>query len=415
MTVFAARGRISLERQLQFAYIAAFTVVIAAFAFASRTSFEQSLQEQTLSRLVTLARAGTASVAFTKRGFVVDAESFGGFTSIDKEEGLEWFDINKNLVAERGLTAPGTRPEPGPAVIGNGTASLQTYTTALRTSDGSLRGYVRALESSAVLDRSEHPLDLALLFGGLIATIAAAAGGTLLARAAVARTEQTLKRLTDFTADAAHELRGPLTALATTTSAALRESTALPEVTRTRLSSILELGNGMRRLVDDLLVLARAGQPLERDIFVIDIPSVVSRVRDRFSGAAEEKALRLELACQGSIQMYGNEDQIERIVANLVDNAIRYTPRRGRVRVECGEDAGSVFVSVGDSGPGIAPQHHAKVFERFWRADEARSPQGGSGLGLAIAQALARRHGGDINLESDPPNGSTFTLRLPRN
>lgn len=415
MTSFVAPRRMSLERQLQFAYIAAFAVVIAAFAFASRLSFERSLQEQTLSRLVTLARAGTASVAFTDRGFVVDAESLGGFTTIDKDEGLEWFDVHKNRVARRGLTTrDGSHAQEGAAVIDDGNMSLQTYTMPLLTPGGSLRGYVRALESSAVMQRSEHPLDLALLVGGLIATLAAAGGGALLARASVARTEDTVKRLTEFTADAAHELRGPLTALATTTSAAMREA-ALPEVTQARLASILELGNAMRRLVDDLLVLARAGQPLERDIFVIDVPSVVRRVRDRFVPAAEGKGLQLELECPSAIQMYGNEDQVERIVTNLVDNAVRYTQAGGRIRIVCGEEAGFVVLAVEDTGPGIQPQHQRKVFDRFWRADEVRSPESGTGLGLAIAQALARRHGGDIDLASQPPYGSTFTLKVPRN
>jgi two-component system, OmpR family, manganese sensing sensor histidine kinase len=110
--------------------------------------------------------------------------------------------------------------------------------------------------------------------------------------------------------------------------------------------------------------------------------------------------------------VYGNPDQIERILANLLENALRYTPSGGRVTVETWKEGTGVFVAVRDSGIGIAPEHLERIFDRFWRADAGRSSQG-SGLGLAIARALARRHGGDVTATSRYGDGSTFVISLP--
>jgi signal transduction histidine kinase len=111
--------------------------------------------------------------------------------------------------------------------------------------------------------------------------------------------------------------------------------------------------------------------------------------------------------------VYGNPGQIERIVGNLVQNAIRYTLSGGTVKVTCAKDRTGARVTVADTGIGIAPENAGRVFDRFWRADSSRSADGGSGLGLTIARELARRHGGDVTLASTLGRGSRFTLTLP--
>jgi len=405
----------SLERRLVVSYLGAFAVVIALFALVLRFAFVATLETQTTARLVTLARAGSASVTFTPHGFVVDDASLGGFSVVPRVEGLQWYDERGRLVATRGLVPPGPlvpREERGAFHIPGGV--LDTYTAELHDLHGTLRGWVRASESDDALTGARPALDVALAAGALLAILVGSYGGWRMARVAVERNEASLTRLREFTADAAHELRAPVSALAGTAEVALREEPGLPPRTRRRLQTIHELSAEMRGLVDDLLILARATQSLEREMFVIDVGELFEHVRARFTPAARERGIALRVAPCDPLRLYGNPDQIERIVANLVDNAIKYTAPGGSVAVACSVDDARVRVAVRDSGVGISADHRERIFDRFWRGDSLRNAAGGTGLGLAIAQALARRHGGDIAVVSEPGRGSEFTVTLPR-
>jgi two-component system, OmpR family, manganese sensing sensor histidine kinase len=403
-----------LQRRLQLAYLGTFAVVIMAFALVVRISFGAALDNQEVERLSTLARAGTAAVYLTRDSFNVDENSLGGFSVREHAEGLEWFDVHRHLVDARGLVPhAAVPPELGLNVIGSAGNALNTYTIPLEDRRGVLRGYVRAGESVDVTLDSRKALDIGLAAGALLAILAAALGGSLLARNAVAQTEASLTRLREFTADAAHELRSPLMALASTASVALREEPTMPATTRARLATIIELSAQMRRLADDLLILARAGQSIEHELFVIDVPSLLERIEKRFREVAAAKQVALEFTPCQRLQLYGNPEQVERIVANLLENAIRYTDPNGRVAIACVAETSHVRISVRDSGIGIASEHLERVFERFWRADATRRSETGTGLGLAIARALARRHGGEITVSSQPRGGSEFVLSLP--
>jgi signal transduction histidine kinase len=170
----------------------------------------------------------------------------------------------------------------------------------------------------------------------------------------------------------------------------------------------------MRRLIDDLLILARADQSMEHELFAINIDELVANLQSRYGQSAIARAVRLEFAGPSGLEIYGNPDQIERIVANLVENAIRHTASGRSVAVSWTADQHRMHIAVRDAGVGIAPQHLERVFDRFWQADTTRGADSGSGLGLAIARALARRHGGDVSLVSELGKGSTFMLSLPR-
>jgi signal transduction histidine kinase len=129
---------------------------------------------------------------------------------------------------------------------------------------------------------------------------------------------------------------------------------------------------------------------------------------------ATERKQRLVVATAPSGIVYGNEDQLIRMLLNVLDNAIRYTPVGGRITLNCQQRNGAVHLSIRDTGPGIAPHHVLHVFDRFYRVDTGRSrAQGGSGLGLAIAQSIAQVHGGQITVESVVGQGSTFSIQLP--
>ncbi len=380
--------------------------MIVVFALAVRFSFVAILDAESATRLNTLARAGTAAVQFAGDGYVVTEGSFGGFSLHPESEGLEWFTRDGRLRAHRGQgLEPPRPPREGAERFDNPAGILATYTVRLTDARGRERGFVRAIE---VYNPSSDPvraLDRGLVSGALLALLAGAAGGTLLARSSVRRLEESYDRLREFTADASHELRGPLAALAGTASVALREAPDLPPATRSRIEDITALAQQMRRLIDDLLILARAEQSMERELFVVSVATVVANVISRYPRVTAEGP--------SEVEVYGNTDQIERIVANLVENAVRHTPADGRTCVVWSADQHRMHLRVRDTGTGIAPDHLERIFDRFWRADNARRADGGSGLGLAIARALARRHGGDVTVTSELGRGSTFVLSIP--
>ena len=255
-------------------------------------------------------------------------------------------------------------------------------------------------------------LDTGLLIGTLLAVIGAAAGGLALARRAVRPVEQSFQVLREFTDNASHELRGPLTVIAASADAALRDSDRDPAHDRARFETIADGAKQMSRLASDLLLLTSADQSLERELFLVDLDETLRKLAGQYRGRFAEAGITFELATERPAMLFGNPDQIERVVANLIENALRYTREGGRVTVENRRQGSEFQIAVRDTGTGIAPESRERIFDRFWRADPARLPRG-SGLGLAIARALARRHGGDVTVISDVGIGSTFVLTLP--
>ena len=249
------------------------------------------------------------------------------------------------------------------------------------------------------------------MIGTLLAIVGAAFGGLALSRRAVTPVVHTFATLRDFTADAAHELRSPLTAIASNAEAALRDERD-PARDRHRFEAIADAAGAMSRLARDLLLLAAADRSLEREMFVVDLGELLDRLCERYRERFAAAQIAFGMGkCEPAI-VYGNPQQIERILANLIENALRYTPAGGTVMLEIARDRGHVSITVSDTGIGIAPEHLDRIFDRFWRVDAARS-QKGTGLGLAIARALARRHGGDVTVTSRKDVGSIFVASFP--
>ncbi len=387
--------------------------MIAVFALSVRFAFVATLERQADVRLETLARAGRAVVHFAPGRFSVDRGIVRALRT--DREGLQWFDLGGKQLESQGLvSSQSMAPTSGTLdEIHVGANDLISRTVEILDASGRVRGYVRASESDEALSRSTRALDLGLAIGALLAIATATVGGWYLARQAVRKTEESFQRLRQFTADASHELRGPIGAIANNAQLAREEAGASETSVRDRLDTIALLAGDMRRLVDDLLILARAAQPITRELFVVDADAVLARVHERYAGDAADKGLGFRISSSHPPPIYGNPDQIERIVMNLVENAIRYT-QRGAVHVACTSDSTYVRIVVKDTGMGIPPEQLPYVFDRFWRADTIRSAQGGTGLGLSIALALARRHGGNITAASQPEIGSEFSIALPR-
>jgi len=228
----------------------------------------------------------------------------------------------------------------------------------------------------------------------------------------LAASVQSLER---FAGDAAHELRGPVARLRAAADIALESDRLSDADARAALGDIGEHADELSRLIKDLLFLAReeGGTPAAQQE-TIDAPSLLEEVVSLYEGPAEDKGVCLRLARADAATLRGHRQRLLRAIGNLVDNAIRFTMPGGRVEVSGAIDEVFYRFSVSDTGCGIAPEHLPHAFDRFSRGDPARASGGGTGLGLSIVRAIARSHGGDVSVASEPDKGSLFTLTVPR-
>jgi heavy metal sensor kinase len=228
------------------------------------------------------------------------------------------------------------------------------------------------------------------------------------------RLDEAFGRQRQFTADASHELRTPLAIMKGEIGVTLEERRSADEYEQV-LRGLEDEVDRLTRLVENLLLLARAdtGQPLLHPE-PVDLAGLLQVVADQVQPLAAAKAVRLAVQTPRSLPLRGDTDKLLRLFLNLLDNAIKYTPPGGEVRIEASAQGEQAQVDVIDSGPGIPPEQLAQIFERFYRADASRTrASGGAGLGLAIARWIAEAHGGHIEARSEVGGGSTFRVWLP--
>lgn len=227
------------------------------------------------------------------------------------------------------------------------------------------------------------------------------------------RLERSFEQLRRFTSDASHELRTPLTVIRSVGEVALRERHD-EAAYRDTIGAMLEEADRLTRLVEELLTLARADSgrlALRRE--PLDLGELAVDTVQQLQVLAEEKEQRLEVATQ-PLRVWGDRTVLRQALVNLLDNAIKYSPEGTTIRIEALADGGMAEVAIADQGPGIAPEHRERIFDRFYRVDPARSREaGGFGLGLAIARWAVEAHDGQILVEGEAGQGATFRIRLP--
>jgi signal transduction histidine kinase len=213
-----------------------------------------------------------------------------------------------------------------------------------------------------------------------------------------------------FVSDASHELRTPLAVIRANAEFLQQEE---PENAEVR--DIVRETDRLSALVDSLLAVARDDESVREEHMPVDLSEVVGATVAAMHPLAEEHGLELTHAVPARLVVAGDRDQLRQVLVILLDNAVRYTPAGGRIHVQARPDGREALLTVHDTGIGIAEGSLERVFERFYRGDDARNRQsGGVGLGLAIARELVTRHGGRISVTSTEGAGSTFEIRLPR-
>jgi heavy metal sensor kinase len=211
----------------------------------------------------------------------------------------------------------------------------------------------------------------------------------------------------------AHDLRSPITRIRGLAEVTLTNARHKDDYEQMAASTVEECDR-LLDMINTMLTISRTESgvtPLKRE--PVDLSALVSGACDLFQALAEDQGVKLNCEVADDITIAGDQAMLQRLVANLIDNAIKYTEPGGRIQVSLsGLDTDRACLRIADTGIGIAPQDQERVFQRFFRGDQSRT-RGGSGLGLSLAQAIARAHGGDITLQSAPGSGSTFSIHLP--
>lgn len=451
---------------LWYASVLALSLIVFAFLiyYAAAAIFHQRQDESLLSTAQTVASAYVEEFeeqkSLTKASQVVLAEL--AFPN----RYVQVTDNNGVPLASTSNVSNSAGPVPSAALVGakqrgSGFVSLNGWRVAVvPLSSGQELGFATVAEPLSVIDDGLRTLRRDFFAGVPIVLLLASAGGYFLARKSLSpiasmnrqtrrisagslssrldvtkprdelgglaitindlltRLENSFKEQQRFVADASHELRTPLAVVRGETEVALNKVRTSEEY-RESLSLIKDEAEHLSRIVEDLFVLARqplgsapglAREPVLLNAAVRDCARVAQVLASRKGVLLENESERESLVLQGDGEL------IKRMILNLLDNAVKYTPRGGAINISLGRQNGNAEIVVRDTGIGIPEADQLHVFDRFYRVDKARSRSlGGAGLGLSIVSSIVEAHGGKISVKSAPNEGSTFTVELPLN
>ncbi|RVW06509.1 sensor histidine kinase [Rhodococcus spongiicola] len=276
--------------------------------------------------------------------------------------------------------------------------------TAARIAAGDLHRRVPEWDQRTEVGR------LSTALNGMLAQIQSAFASTAASEESARRSEEKMRR---FVADASHELRTPLAAIRGFAELYRQGASTDSEMVMNRIEN---QAKRMGLLVEDLLMLARMDAQRPTEFHPVDLLALASDAVHDARAIAPQRGITLEiLPDSGPAEVLGDDARLRQVAGNLVNNALEHTPDDASVTVRVGTDGADVILEVADTGPGLAEDDAARVFERFYRTDESRTrTSGGSGLGLSIVAAIVKAHHGTVTVDSAPGRGATFRVRLPQ-
>ncbi|MFA7339149.1 MAG: HAMP domain-containing sensor histidine kinase [Candidatus Obscuribacterales bacterium] len=409
-----------LRRQLTIEFVLLFVLLyflggaVAIFMFAAQLDRSIDNQLQGLAAEVLPAVDMTAGGPSLKR--------WGLRAQSRREEvpfSIQVFDTNRHLLEEFGPIGHRQLSSGFVRVDGQNTSSLDDVNLRsffIEIPDGTkLSGYLQVQVSARQRDDALKQIVLTMISLSPFLALAVAVCGSWFAGNAVKPVEETMELLRQFVADAAHEINTPISVIEA--SVQTLEATFEDSQLGSNVLAIINRASGrMKSLGQSLVVLSRMESPdYPAPIDHIRLDSIASPVLAECEQLA--RARRIKLCCEllPDVTLLGNSESLERLLLNLVANAIRYTDEDGVVNVKYKIDGDWLRISIEDNGIGIPDESMPHIFQRFYRVDKSRSRDiGGFGLGLAIVKAIIDRHKGEIQVESEVGKGSRFTVSLKR-
>lgn len=334
---------------------------------------------------------------------------------------LRLVNLSGNLVALAGIHPPGLStqytPEKWQTVVDGDGIRYHQISVTLHTQDYRDWGYLQLGRSLAEWEHYLSFIKLSLIFGLPLALLLVGFASWWLAGLAMQPIYQSYQQIQQFTADAAHELRTPLAAVRATVESTLRMPQLNEVEIRETLNSIQRQNHRLSQLVKDLLWLSRMDRQIRvKEKKLCCLNDIISDVQEELAALAIAANLTLikNINVAQPLTIVADEEQLYRLVMNLVSNAIQYSYSGGEVTLILEKSASDAIIQIQDTGIGISPEEQTRIFDRFYRVNSDRSRStGGAGLGLAIAEAIVKNHNGQIQVQSQLGKGSIFTIRLP--
>ncbi len=402
------------QNRLLLSYLIVLLMVLGGFAIAVRLVFSRILLHQLTDELTTLAQGAAANVEVDSGQLQKIDSDFQVEDLNSRHQGLQWFDRRGQEIFRQGKEVMSLPFSAEQRVQSDRHIQGVTLPVFDIDTSGELVGYVRASQSLEGFDRTLQGLDWGLGGGVLTALLLSAVGGVWLTRQAMQPIEQSFQKLQQFTADASHELRNPLMEIKSNAAVALKYPEGIREDDTERFEAIVNAGDRMTSLTQDLLFLARTDRVQQAPPERINLATLLIDLMQRYQPQAKAKLIHLDANLTDSLYVMGHSSQLIQLFNNLVENALHYTYPNGSVKLYSVRGSSYGEVRIEDTGVGIAPEQLPQLFDRFWRADQSRVQwEGGAGLGLAIAQSIAQLHDGTITVKSQLGVGSCFTVRLP--
>ncbi|HEV8204587.1 MAG TPA: ATP-binding protein [Pyrinomonadaceae bacterium] len=407
-------GSVRIRLTLWYAGVLALSLVAFALViyYAAARSFHERQDESLRSTAQTVASAYVEEIgeahSLTKAAEIVLVElTFPNRYVLIIDSNGHTIASSKNLSGTV-LTIP-------PGTVGFVTVDGVRIAVVPVSTDPAL-GFAAVAEPLSVLEEGLGVLRRDFFAGVPLVLLLASLGGYLLARKSLAPIASMVSEQQRFIADASHELRTPLAVLRGETEVALGKTRTVEEYQES-LTLIQEEAERLSRIVEDLFILAR--QPIESPTTLtkeqVSLTEVVKDCARAAQVLAVRKGVQLKLENgSASIALNADEELIKRMILNLLDNAVKYTPEGGEISLALEKHNGSAEIVVRDTGIGLSKMDQQRVFDRFYRVDKARSRAlGGAGLGLSIVRTIVEAHGGEITVESATHQGTTFTVSLP--
>jgi two-component system, OmpR family, manganese sensing sensor histidine kinase len=412
-----------IKLRLSLNYLVIIGMILAIFAVGMRVLYYQVLHQKIIEELNLVAESVIDNIKLDEDRLTFDQELIDRHQThlktpvLTPEHNLELFDRQGHLLNKLGKFSSDL-----PFSFDNfeqvlsGSSRFQYVTVPLIEIDTELAvGYIRVSQSLAPIDASTNKLDLGLVSGIFLTLIISSIGAIWLTRQAIKPAEKSFQQLQQFTADASHELRSPLMAIMSNVSVALKYPEGIRIRDITKFQSIASATNQMHRLIEDLLWLARNNSGADKSYTkVVDLSEILANIIERYKLIANDKQIEIKSRLTKSLLLLGDNLELQRAFANLLENAIFYNQIGGSISIDLIQERRFIIVTFSDTGIGINTEHLPRIFDRFWRADSSRTQwEGGSGLGLAIVKDIITRHQGQIKVTSKKNVGSCFIIQLP--
>jgi signal transduction histidine kinase len=416
----------ALSLKLLLSYMGAMVAVLGLSAIVVYQFFAYSLAQKVDLHLLTVAQAARHNFAAIQRNPAAAKQQQPTAIDQDGDLDLPWQDLDQSKDTVEWFDHAGQRLSiaghsmPQQPFINQSQPRQQGYVRSLVVGAGKNQppeGYVRVSTNTRDMQEDLDRLLLGLGIGGTVAVTLVGVSGWWLTQRSLQHIERSIEKLQQFTADASHELRSPITAIRTAVEVMQSHPERVHSADVKKLAIMNQATQHMTYLIEDLLLLASAdNETIQRteSLTLIPLHDLLANVveESQLKATSHGLAFHTELLSKGWV--LGNTIQLRRVFLNLLDNAIKYTPSGGTISLLLNQLDEAIFVSVSDTGIGIHQEQLPKVFDRFWQAEQSRSRQaGGTGLGLAIAQAIIKAHHGKITVKSQLGSGSCFRVELP--